>query len=277
VRVLSIDGGGCFGRAPAEVLGLVSASDFDLFAGSSIGSAIAGALAVGKDPATLADFFDEWMPVVFKKRMPLPFRAKYGTDGLQEALKAQFGNTLFGDVDTRLLVTAVDVKTARLKVFDSENFADARLLMREVVQASCSAPTFFAPCKIGAKTYCDGGVIANRPDAIACLFADAPMNEILLVSLGTGDAPNHDMSAPKSLSLWLRFLVRALLEGASDDLSGLLVDHMSLKSIYRWQPMRKKGWQMDAPTDMMEACEAWAEDIAKARSDLWQITNGVGD
>ncbi len=64
-----------------------------------------------------------------------------------------------------------------------------RVLQRYALRASTAAPTVFKPVLMGGEMYCDGGIVASNPTAIAIheartLFPDVPIE--LVVSIGTG-------------------------------------------------------------------------------------------
>lgn len=64
-----------------------------------------------------------------------------------------------------------------------------RVLQRHALRASTAAPTVFKPVFMGGEVYCDGGIVASNPAAVAIheartLFPDIPIE--MLVSIGTG-------------------------------------------------------------------------------------------
>jgi calcium-independent phospholipase A2-gamma len=64
-----------------------------------------------------------------------------------------------------------------------------RVLQRYALRASTAAPTVFKPVMMGGEMYCDGGIVASNPAAVAIhearsLFPDIPIE--LVVSVGTG-------------------------------------------------------------------------------------------
>jgi len=64
-----------------------------------------------------------------------------------------------------------------------------RVLQRYALRASTAAPTFFKPVMMAGEMYCDGGIVASNPAAVAihearALYPDIPIE--LVVSVGTG-------------------------------------------------------------------------------------------
>ena len=64
-----------------------------------------------------------------------------------------------------------------------------RVLQRYALRASTAAPTVFKPVMMGGEMYCDGGIVASNPTAVAihearAIFPDVPIE--LVVSVGTG-------------------------------------------------------------------------------------------
>jgi hypothetical protein len=64
-----------------------------------------------------------------------------------------------------------------------------RVLQRYALRASTAAPTVFKPVMMGGEMYCDGGIVASNPTAVAIheartLFPDVPIE--MVVSIGTG-------------------------------------------------------------------------------------------
>src|ERR1039457_6090772 len=114
MKILSLDGGGVFGKAQAIILTDSNCSDkFDAFAGTSIGAVQAAAASLGYQSLIRPQFFDKWMPLIFNRSwlrvITTPFTSKYLDDGLNESMKTVFGNALFGDAKKPLFVTAIDL------------------------------------------------------------------------------------------------------------------------------------------------------------------------
>lgn len=75
------------------------------------------------------------------------------------------------------------------KIEGSRHPGSFRVLQRYALRASTAAPTVFKPVMMGNEMYCDGGIVASNPTAVAIhearsIFPDTPIE--LVVSLGTG-------------------------------------------------------------------------------------------
>lgn len=269
MKMLTLDGGGVFGKAQAKILADANCYDkFEVLAGTSIGSAIAAAVSLGLHKQVGPDFFDLWMPKVFHRSwlrgLVSFFVPKYPDAGLNEALQGMFGSALFGDAKKPLFVTAADIGRRTLKVYDSTNFDDARLPMWEVIRTATAAETYFAPWKGMA----DGGVFANNPSmvgvAAAARVLKVPLSSLEVLSIGTGRSTKDGQREPRSEWQWGRWLVQVLLNGASDDMHDYFVRSMPLKNYVRVQFLREDDWGMDSVKDMDAAMVKWAPDMAAA-------------
>jgi patatin-like phospholipase/acyl hydrolase len=268
MKMLSLDGGGAFGKVQAKILVDANCYEkFDAFAGTSIGSAISAAIALGMYSKADPTFFDEWMPKIFHRswiRGFVPFVSKYPDTGLNEALQNFFGSALMGDVKKPLFITAADIGRRTIKVFDSTSFDDSRLPMWEVVRTATAAETYFNPWKGMA----DGGVFANNPSMVGVAAATrvlkVPLSDLEVLSIGTGRSTKDGQREPRSLLQWGKWLVNALLNGASDDMHDYFVRSMPLKNYVRIQFLRDEDWSMDSVADMNAAMVKWAPDISLA-------------
>jgi len=267
MKMLMLDGGGVFGKAQAKILSDANCSDkFDAYAGTSIGSALVAACSLGLQDKVGPDFFDWWMPRVFKRRwfgrLVSLFGPKYSDSGLNNALQFVFGSALMGDAKKPLFVTAADIGRRTLKVYDSTNFDDSRLPMWEVIRTATAAETYFPPWKGLA----DGGVFANNPSmvgvAAAARVLRMPLSSMEVLSIGTGRSTKEGHGEPRSEVQWGGWLVEALLDGASDDMHDYFVRSMPLKNYVRVQFLRGGDWEMDSVVDMDKAMDRWACEIA---------------
>ena len=88
-----------------------------------------------------------------------PFLAFYDTTPIQETLAAFFSTLGPGHTDPRLMLTAVDLGTERVQLFDSYDTA----ITPHHVLASCSLPPTFPATELNGTSYWDGGLWSNTP------------------------------------------------------------------------------------------------------------------
>jgi len=116
-KILSLDGGGIRGYLTVTLLERMQQArpgfldQFDLFAGTSIGSILALGLAYGLSPTELRELFDEQGEAIFSDSLvdsilDLGFTrgAKYGNDNLKEALVEKFGGDRLQDLERQVLI-----------------------------------------------------------------------------------------------------------------------------------------------------------------------------
>jgi patatin-like phospholipase/acyl hydrolase len=208
-RLLAIDGGGMRGLYAAHVLERIAAEfsivyhrDFDLIAGTSTGSIIAGALAFDIPLSKVSSLYRDCGPEIFCNRpwsiggMLTP---KYSMEPLRSALKKVFSDATLKDAKTKLLIPATDIANGTVHVFKSAydpNFVrDSNVSVVDAIVASCSAPLFFAPAKTGYYLLCDGGLWANNPSLVVVTEAlsrlEIDRRSIRLLSVGTGTGRNY--------------------------------------------------------------------------------------
>lgn len=209
-RILSIDGGGIRGVFPAHILNCISSrlginivDHINMIAGTSTGSIVAAAIACKIEPGTIVSLYREYGAEIFtakwsclpKKCRPA-FHSFYESRRLSEILKDVLGDIKLGEISIPLLLPATDIGLGGVHVFKSnysrEFTRDKGVLLREAVLASCSAPTFFDPTKVGEYLLADGGLWANNPSLAAVIDAQRRLNvklsDICILSLGTGHA-----------------------------------------------------------------------------------------
>ena len=212
--ILALDGGGVRGIYGArllarieETLGARIKDCFDLIAGTSTGSILAGAAATAIPMADIVKLFEHESPSIFRKRrittgLSILWRSRYSRDELDDVLQRYVHGTTLGEVPTPLMITSVDLATGGVHVFKSGYLAelggpydrDGEVLLKDAILASCAAPTFFDPKEIGSHLLVDGGLWANNPSIIALTEALSKFNktigEVKVLSIGTGHAPN---------------------------------------------------------------------------------------
>jgi len=161
-----------------------------LYAGSSIGAMIAAAAASGRSPAELEEraqgfrrrdlFRINHMGMLMERMLA---RAIYLEAPLRALTEELVADCTFDQLQTPLLVTAVDLERGTPLVFGRPGFRDVRV--RDAVYASCALPGFFPPGVVGDRTCIDGGTMDNLPAGIAALDVDA----IIAVDVGIADVP----------------------------------------------------------------------------------------
>ena len=254
MKILTLDGGGVFGCLQAAVLERVDAfAKFDCFVGTSIGSAICAAIASGRQVNVTPSFFHRWMPLIFKSSLRRfnPFDSKYSDAELNSALRDIFGGIFMGDTKKPLFITAVNVGSCRLKVFDAKS--DGGWLLWDVVRCATAAETYFRSWK----GYADGGIFVNNPSMVAVAAAarvlGCKIEDMEVLSIGTGDRTCSGSRGPIALWSWGLWLLKAQLDGASDKMHDYFLRSLPVRKYERIQFATKSDWKMDSPSAMLEA------------------------
>ncbi len=233
-RILSLDGGGIRGaltlgylkkietilRAKENDPDLLLCDYFDLIGGTSTGSIIAAALAIGKSVDEIAALYMKLGGEIFgqKKKWYNPLqtwqflKASYDYKALEDNLKAIFGTmTLESDqIKTGLCIVAKRADTnstwplinhPKGKFFNTQLGKNKNIPIWQAVRASSAAPTYFVPQMIdvgdGQKAaFVDGGVSpANNPALTLLMVAtlkgfpfhwQMSAENLSIVSVGTG-------------------------------------------------------------------------------------------
>lgn len=238
-RILSLDGGGVRGLLSCGVLAELERrlqrrsgkpdfrlSDyFDLIGGTSTGSIIAAALAMGRSVEEVASLYRELAPRVFDAdgenagiRKP-----RFDAAKLEAALAREFGDHEMGSpalktgfaifakrIDTGSAWTLTNNPRSKYWNGPSGGFPNRRFQIRKLVLASAAAPTFFEERRIelipdgepvppGADKegeFVDGGVAALNDPSLQLLKVatlapygfswPASDDRLMLLSVGTG-------------------------------------------------------------------------------------------
>lgn len=211
-RILSLDGGGARGVFQAAFLVRLTkqlpcpvADYFHLIAGTSTGSIIGMALALGVDPIRILDAYKNLAGKIFNKwritkwASYLGNEPRYDQAKLKAPLLELLGNKQLGQAKTKVLITASSLDRFRHRTFTNMpelGSLDDNLSAVDVVLASAAAPTYFQSHRPQGEdvSYVDGGLWANSPSLVAVLAANrrlgVPLENIRLLSVATGDFPN---------------------------------------------------------------------------------------
>lgn len=216
LKILSLDGGGVRGYLTASILANIEkclndgkseyvplGKYFDIIVGTSTGAIIAGLLAKGETAVKVKEIYEKDMAFIFSDEMKNSklkiWSSKYKKTNLEAKAKEYFGETTFArkDLVTNLLVTTVDITTAKPRFYKSDYFSknSTRVdeLLADAIVASASAPAYFPLSKeIEYSSYLvDGGVVANNPSLVALidgikLQKQDGYDKTILLSVGTG-------------------------------------------------------------------------------------------
>lgn len=266
-RILALDGGGVRGlislgilkkledvlrkRAP-EPDGFRLSDYFDLIAGTSTGSIIASALALGWSVDEVKQLYDRLCPALFPQTRTMGvLKFRRSAEGLATILNKHLGDMTLGTdrLKTGLLVCAkrIDTDSAwiltnnpRAKFWTSTDgsfFPNRDYKLAMVVRASAAAPTYFEPVKIVINDgrgpfpkqeglFVDGAISGhNNPALQAVLTATLPsygfgwqigLDAMLVTSVGTGwRRERHEITA---------FLAKSPASQAVASLTGMIND-----------------------------------------------------
>lgn len=210
-HILALDGGGARGIYPAQMLASIEQAmgapvkgSFDLIAGTSTGSIIAGAAAVGIPMTQIVDLFKSETAHIFRKRRLGSFhvRSKYALHPLEQVVRKHVSRMTLGEITTPLMITSSDISTGGAHVFKSRYLQDlgepyvrdADIVLGDAILASCAAPTYFDPIPVGDLLLADGGLWANNPSIIALTEAVSKfgrhVEQVHILSIGTGHSVN---------------------------------------------------------------------------------------
>lgn len=211
-HILALDGGGIRGIYAAHVLARLEDAlqvpvrdRFDLIAGTSSGSILAGAAATAVPMERLAGLFQTEASRIFKRRRftCFPFvRSRFSTEPLRQVVGEYLPEVTLRDVPTPLMITSSDISTGRVHVFKSRYLEelgqpyrrDGDLRLSDAILASCAAPTYFDPRQVREYLLADGGLWANNPSIIAVTEAlsrfGRPIEQVYVLSIGTGRTPS---------------------------------------------------------------------------------------
>ena len=217
--ILALDGGGTRGIYSAKILECLEKSlnipvkdCFDLIAGTSTGSIIAGAAAIGIDMEKVVQLFEGESQQIFRKKLYRRslISSKYSKKPLETALDKHLSSTTkLGEISTPLMVISSDISNGGVWVFKSKYMKelgypysrDGELLLKDAILSSCAAPTFFAPHELYNSLHksntllADGGLWANNPSIFAYTEALAKfgkkIDQIRILSIGTTPEINN--------------------------------------------------------------------------------------
>jgi len=154
---LVLSGGGARGAAHIGVL--KAFEEYGVYpthiAGSSVGAIVGAMYAKGIHWTKMLEFLKE-TSVFHAKRYAFSKPGFLDTDKFYDDLKNYFPIDNFSDLAKPLFITATDILTGDLKIFNEGQ------LIRPII-ASSSFPGVFTPTEVDGSYYIDGGVLNNFP------------------------------------------------------------------------------------------------------------------
>lgn len=245
--ILCLDGGGIRGILTLQLLKKLEALAeipcyelFDMVSGTSTGGIIAGLITRKYRADEIEALYIKLVTKVFKKKGVFASRTtnppKYSKANYRSALRDVVGNVSLEQVCTEsgldLLITGKDVAAGEetfFACFRHENKTHgtyAPVLLRAVMEATMSAPTYFTPLE----RFVDGGTTTyNNPTLSAIMEATQygpkgkyDLNKLCVFSMGTGTTVEFvkpsEIENPKGIDafFWLNFVMRESSQDASD-------------------------------------------------------------
>lgn len=318
-RILSLDGGGSRGLLSLGFLAQLErhlgersgdpanfrlAHYFDLIGGTSTGAIIATTLALEWRVREVVDLYFKLLPAIFARpRVPGPLRVlipAFKNKALTQALNEYLGDRMLNseDLKTGLAIHAKRIDTGSAWILvnnadwcffnsqpDKHGVPNAEFYLRDLVQASAAAPTYFADVRIpmfrnkrgGIASYghfFDGGVSPNNNPAQQLLQTvtepafgfnwPAGEDNLLIWSVGTGyvrkrfEKRNRKRrSSAKPTGDFRRLMysskVMAALEGYNHDISQQQITMLQSLSRPRFPWYVNSEVKMQAQTPLLSA------------------------
>ncbi len=227
-KILSIDGGGIKGIAPASFLATIEENTkknltdyFDLIVGTSTGGIIALGLGLGFSAREILSLYMDNGNKIFKKNCFFTrktagiFSPKYNSGSLRELLRDKFKGRLLGQSKVRLAIPAFDIVQNSVSIMKTSHHerlkVDYKMSAEDVALATSAAPYYFSPHRTMANKYLvDGGTFANNPILLGVIeglsLLEWPKEDIQVLSLAcTEDTPDYSKLAEKNPGLAVVF------------------------------------------------------------------------
>ena len=245
--ILCMDGGGIRGILTLQLLkkleaiaGIPCYELFDMVAGTSTGGIISGLIASSKTASEIEDLYIKLVTKVFIKRN---WRANrfvnpplYDKKTYRELLKTIVSDTTLCDVCTKsnvdVMITSKDMAASEETFFTcfkkgtDTNGIYKNVLLRSVMEATMSAPTYFMPLE----RFVDGGTTTyNNPTLAAIMEAVCydgkgkySSDKLTVFSFGTGTniqfIKPDETCDPEGIDayFWLKYVMGESSQDASD-------------------------------------------------------------
>ena len=250
--LICMDGGGVRGILTLQLLkglerqaGIPCYELADMVAGTSTGGIIAGLMAMQKSAEEIEKLYIQLVTKVFKKRSWAASQylnpPKYDKVNYRAVLKGLLANTTLKQAcegaGLDLMITSKDIAAGEETFFSCfNNVADDHagaykdVLLRAVLEATMSAPTYFRPFE----RFLDGGVTTYNNPALAAIMEAVDygpkgrysLDKLSVFSFGTGISPlfekadNTGNPSGIDIMFWLNYV----MEEAGNDASAMQID-----------------------------------------------------
>lgn len=102
--------------------------------------------------------------------------SKYNSNRAENHLEMFFGDQKLRELNTRLVVSAIDNETSTSMFFSADNTPDASVL--DAIMCTISAPTYFSPRVFQGREYLDPGFVRNIPiDSLICEIVEEKIDK----------------------------------------------------------------------------------------------------
>lgn len=267
-KILSIDGGGIKGIAPASFLANIEERTgkkiidyFDLIVGTSTGGIIALGLGLGFSAREILSLYIDNGEKIFKKQFFLKSlfgvrTPRYNSRVLQTLLAEKFKGRLLGQSKIRLVIPSFDIVNNAICMFKTSHHSrlqmDYTMKAEDVALATAAAPYFFPPHKtVEDRFLVDGGMFANNPTLVGVVeglsVLEWPKEDIRVLSLGCSEeTPEYSKLAGKEAGLfdWKSGLIDLVFNSQSScslGMAKLLLDDRGGEKILRISSVLPKG------------------------------------
>lgn len=182
MKILSLNGGGSLGYITIyilekleEELGVLIRRHFDLISGVSTGSIIGYGLSCGISAREIRLKYLEFIPEIFKKKRGFLrsfFSNYYRGENLEGVLGGYFKNRKLREISTNFMTYACRLNDPATRPEFWKSWKESgEIEAYKAICASCSAPLYFDPYKIGKDYYTDGAIVSNSPNIASIVEA----------------------------------------------------------------------------------------------------------
>jgi NTE family protein len=265
---LVLSGGGLKGLAHIGVFRALEERGLapSLVVGSSIGSLIGGAWAVGATTKQMEeraravrrrDVFQVARVDVALRRLLAP--ALYRREPLETLITSLVGKLTFKDLSRRLLVNTADLHSGRQVMWGLPGLLETRVA--DAVAASCALPGIFSPRVINGRAYVDGAVVENLPVRLAAAVGNGPIIAVNVAATSVLRSETETEGFAATYIRGLEIVMQTQIENQLRDWKGpplILVqpkvEHISMFAFDKTDELIEAGYRATAQTlDQMQS------------------------